>query len=135
MEGGRLETEFAPAARSKCLARSDRAEQPQRIHSRPASGLKSTCRDYDSVARMGGDEFVMSMPNTPADEATLLVEKMRRELRSLPFEGAAGTFAVTSSFGVAELQADHCDSQALLADADRLLYDAKGSGRDRTLAA
>jgi len=97
--------------------------------------LRASLRKSDLLARMGGDEFVMSMPNTPADEATLLVEKMRRELRSLPFEGAAGTFAVTSSFGVAELQADHCDSQALLADADRLLYDAKGSGRDRTLAA
>lgn len=97
--------------------------------------LRASLRKADLLARIGGDEFVMSMPDTPADEATLLVEKMRQELRSLPFEGAAGVFSVTSSFGVAELQTDHPDSQALLADADRLLYDAKGSGRDRTLAA
>jgi diguanylate cyclase (GGDEF)-like protein/PAS domain S-box-containing protein len=93
--------------------------------------LKST----DLLARIGGDEFVISMPDTRADDAIALVEQMRQELRALPFEGSAGSFTVTSSFGVAELNADHPDSQSLLADADRLLYDAKGSGRDKTLAA
>jgi diguanylate cyclase (GGDEF)-like protein/PAS domain S-box-containing protein len=97
--------------------------------------MKDFLRSTDLLARIGGDEFVISMPGIRADDAIRLVERMRRELRSLPFEASTGTFVVTSSFGVAELHDDHADSQSLLADADRLLYDAKGSGRDRTLAA
>jgi diguanylate cyclase (GGDEF)-like protein/PAS domain S-box-containing protein len=97
--------------------------------------LRSSLRRSDLLARIGGDEFVISMPNTTADEAVGIVERMRHALRTHPFDSGSDSFCVTSSFGVAELLADHEDSQGLLADADRLLYDAKGGGRDRTLAA
>jgi diguanylate cyclase (GGDEF)-like protein len=97
--------------------------------------LKKNLRKSDVLARIGGDEFVMSLPYTSAAQATVLMDRMRQELRSLSFESNAGPFTATSSFGIVELQSEHRDSDQLLADADRLLYDAKGSGRDRTLAA
>ncbi len=100
-----------------------------------ATVLCSHLRTGDLLARIGGDEFVISFPDTTAAEATALVEKMRHELRVLPFEAPAGKFHVTSSFGVAQLRPSVRDAEELLAEADRLLYDAKGLGRDRMLAA
>jgi diguanylate cyclase (GGDEF)-like protein/PAS domain S-box-containing protein len=97
--------------------------------------LRSKARRTDVLARMGGDEFVISFPNTTAAEATAVVERMRHELRMASFEAAAGLFHVTSSFGVAELRGHIADADELMAEADRLLYDAKGMGRDRMLAA
>ncbi len=97
--------------------------------------LRENLRKSDLLARIGGDEFVVSLPGTSAEEAVPLVEKMRDQLRCSSFEAPAGNFRVTSSFGIVGLRFEHRDSEELLAEADRLLYSAKGTGRDRTLAA
>jgi diguanylate cyclase (GGDEF)-like protein/PAS domain S-box-containing protein len=97
--------------------------------------LRANLRPADFLARVGGDEFVISFPGATAMQATELVEKMRHQLRVTAFEAPAGSFHVTSSFGIAQLHGPLRDSDELLAEADRLLYDAKGMGRDRMLAA
>ena len=98
--------------------------------------LKRSLRKGDIPGRIGGDEFVLALPGMGAKEACATIERIREELRGTLFESADGvSFEVTSSFGVAELLPSHESFGETMAEADRYLYEAKGTGRDRTLAA
>lgn len=98
--------------------------------------LRRNVRNSDTVARIGGDEFVVAMSGISKRDAYLTMERIREELRETLFESGEGvTFGVTSSFGVAELQASQASCEELVEEADRCLYEAKGRGRDRILAA
>jgi diguanylate cyclase (GGDEF)-like protein/PAS domain S-box-containing protein len=98
--------------------------------------LKRSLRKADILGRIGGDEFVLALPGVTAKEACKTMERIREELRGSSFESADGvTFEVTSSFGVAELLPSHGSFGDTMEEADRFLYEAKGTGRDRTLAA
>jgi diguanylate cyclase (GGDEF)-like protein len=91
--------------------------------------LDSAVRASDFVGRYGGEEFVVLLPDTDADGALALAEKIRRAVSSLQF--AAVPRVVTASLGVAALAPDVLDGQTLLRNADRALYAAKEHGRDR----
>ncbi|MES1261065.1 MAG: GGDEF domain-containing protein, partial [Acidobacteriota bacterium] len=97
--------------------------------------LREHLRKADLPARMGGDEFILALPETGSAEGAEIVERIRKELTARVFEAPSGRFHVSSSFGVAELSDAHADGDALLAEADRFLYEAKAAGRNRTLAA
>lgn len=94
-------------------------------------------RNTDLVARFGGEEFVMVMPETEAKGAAALAERLRRVVEELeiPLEGQ--TIGVTVSIGIAtsgpeggELTVDR-----LFSLADQALYEAKNRGRNRVVAA
>lgn len=97
--------------------------------------LREHLRKTDLLARVGGDEFVLALPGTSAPEAAEVMERIREQLSARQFLTIAGIFNVSSSFGVAELRDGHADGNALLAEADRSLYEAKDTGRNRTLVA
>jgi two-component system cell cycle response regulator len=102
--------------------------------------LRRNVRPFDLLARIGGDEFIVAMPGLAAEEACTLVEKIRRQLNDEIFIAPGGgrgdaPFHVTGSFGVAGLHGGHCGADELIAEADRLLYRAKGGGRNKTYAA
>ena len=98
--------------------------------------LQRSLQKGDILGRIGGDEFVLALPGMAANEACGTMERIREELRKSSFESADGvTFGVTSSFGVAELLPAHGTFGETMEEADRCLYEAKGTGRDRTLAA
>jgi diguanylate cyclase (GGDEF)-like protein len=63
------------------------------------------------------------------------MEGIRQQLSSHEFQAPAGSFHVSCSFGVAQLHTTHSDGEALIAEADRSVYEAKDSGRNRTLVA
>ncbi|MGH7568428.1 MAG: diguanylate cyclase [Gemmatimonadales bacterium] len=93
--------------------------------------LRETTRDVDCVARFGGEEFVVLMPETDADAAVQAGERLRASLADEVFRGGK----VTLSIGVAQFP-DHADlPEALLACADEALYEAKHGGRDRVVQA
>ncbi|HVW84769.1 MAG TPA: diguanylate cyclase, partial [Bryobacteraceae bacterium] len=97
--------------------------------------LRRNLRRTDVLARLGGDEFVLGLPDTTAAESYVLVERMRQELLLMKFDSEPGaTFEVSSCFGIAELREEHRDGRDLVNEADRLLYEAKSGGRNRTLA-
>ena len=93
--------------------------------------LQQAMRLSDIATRMGGEEFVLLLPNTGLDEALVCAERLRCAMAAHDFGLSA---AVTASFGVATLSADEA-GPALLARADSGLYQAKGQGRNRVMAA
>ncbi|MGQ9898324.1 MAG: diguanylate cyclase [Acidobacteriota bacterium] len=98
------------------------------------SRLMERCfRRSDVLARYGGEEFVVLLPNTSKSQAALLAERLRRRVAEYPFAGRESQpdGRLTVSLGVAVLPADTSDPKLLLELADRALYRAKQSGRNR----
>ncbi len=95
--------------------------------------LHDGVRTTDLVARIGGEEFMVLLPQTDIDAAAGLGHKLRGLLRGAPVTiGAGSQLAVTASFGVGSLPGGALGSVAsLYAAADKALYDAKRLGRDR----
>jgi diguanylate cyclase (GGDEF)-like protein len=94
--------------------------------------LRGNLRTDDLPARYAGDEFVALLPDTPADGAREVAERVCAALRGHPFRlrDRAGTVQVTASVGVASFPDHAADYDALFAAADRALYQVKRQGRD-----
>jgi diguanylate cyclase (GGDEF)-like protein len=99
-----------------------------------ADVLARAVRRGDSVARTGGEEFVVVLPGAPLVAAMRIAEKARATLASTDIDAPAGTVRITSSFGVAERRAGESHEEAV-ARADAALYAAKRAGRNRVIAA
>ena len=86
-----------------------------------AQALKDSCREYDYVARMGGDEFVVIAPGLAADAASKKAEHMRALARHAGNE-VCGEEILSLSVGRAVYPTDGNDAEQLLAEADRRMY-------------
>lgn len=96
-----------------------------------AERLLGALRPYDTVYRYGGEEFLICLPDVSAPMAAQVIERLLRALRARPVAIEGGrVFAVTCSFGVAEVDPDATVEQ-IIERADRALYEAKRTGRDR----
>ena len=94
-----------------------------------ATRLKSTVREQDTVSRLGGDEFIMLLPDTDAAGAAQVAEKLlQAALRPIQIEQHELT--VTPSIGIALYPKDGTDLDALSKCADAAMYRAKGDGRN-----
>lgn len=100
-----------------------------------AQRLRATVRKMDTVARTGGEEFVVLAPATSHEAALVLAERIRTSVCAQPFQLADGPLAVTVSVGVATYLPDEAEARQLLKRADVALYRAKESGRNRVCAA
>jgi two-component system cell cycle response regulator len=98
--------------------------------------VRKAVRGIDLACRLGGEEFVVAMPDTDAPLAMLVGERIRQKIATEPFQvGAAGAITVTVSVGVSALQSPSDTPQGLLKRADEALYRAKREGRNRVAAA
>lgn len=96
----------------------------------------ATRRPGDVAARYGGEEFAVLMPNTPAEGAMVIAEIIRKNVRAaaVPHD-ASGHRYVTVSIGAATMvPGDGLEATMLVENADRALYAAKASGRNRSCA-
>jgi diguanylate cyclase (GGDEF)-like protein len=95
-----------------------------------ANRLPGALRDYDCVARWGGEEFVILLPATDAASALVIVERLRETIAAShpAFEGTP--IPVTMTFGVAQFAAEE-NWHAIVARADEALYRGKSAGRNR----
>ena len=99
-----------------------------------ASLLKKACRANDIAARYGGEEFLMILPQSNAQGAFKIAERVREGIMKMSFTGNDSNFSVTTSCGVAELDRDFIkNTDQLIAMADQALYDAKNGGRNKTI--
>jgi two-component system, cell cycle response regulator len=97
-----------------------------------ASLLGDSVRSVDAVGRYGGEEFVVLLPHTGYDEALLLAERIRTRVQSCAFRVGERTHRLTLSLGVFSCPSPIVSSGAdLVREADRALYRAKGTGRNR----
>jgi diguanylate cyclase (GGDEF)-like protein len=88
-------------------------------------------RDTDVVGRFGGEEFVVVCEETAADGATLLAERIRKELADTTFHTEMGPVRANCSIGIATCPAAGTEWDALFKSADEALYAAKRAGRNR----
>ena len=94
--------------------------------------LTRMSRSVDTVARMGGEEFAIILPETNRGGAAVLAERIRAAAANMPFHASGRRISLTISIGVATSGNDEADSiTALLRIADRRLYIAKERSRNR----
>jgi diguanylate cyclase (GGDEF)-like protein len=96
-----------------------------------ASAMQRELRAFDSVYRIGGDEFVVLLPGLELEDAMQLADRLRRAVSG----GRVGNFGITVSAGVAAARGAAVVPDTLLRDADQALYAAKRAGRNRVFAA
>ncbi|MEZ4336311.1 MAG: sensor domain-containing diguanylate cyclase [Sandaracinaceae bacterium] len=92
--------------------------------------VKGEVRAPDVVIRRGGEEFVILMPSTGAEDARAVAERIRARVAAAPIETEAGAVPLTVSIGVATWRPDESGAD-VEARADAALYRAKSAGRDR----
>jgi diguanylate cyclase (GGDEF)-like protein/PAS domain S-box-containing protein len=100
-----------------------------------AALMQRITRQHDLVARSGGEEFMLLLPDTGADDAVALAERLRAVLRAQPVQQGSLVLAVTVSVGVSLILPSDASIDAVMARADAALYQAKAGGRDRVCLA
>jgi len=94
----------------------------------------NSVRITDLVGRLGGEEFIILLPNTPLEAARWLAEKVRANVERTPTVWEGGQIRSTVSIGVASTSAaDKHDFDHLYSTADQALYSAKDKGRNRVV--
>lgn len=111
-------------------------EAGDRVLKQLARVLNASVREQDHTHRLEGEEFLVLLPEADRETALLVAERIRLSVRQLNLEGAAPGVRITVSLGVSTQKASQpCDFSRLMEQADRALYAAKGSGRDRVCMA
>jgi diguanylate cyclase (GGDEF)-like protein len=95
--------------------------------------LQSQIRTSDLLARWGGEEFLVILPETPTEQLSRIGEKLRRSCAEAPIEGTEVTVSVGMAGG--PIQGDATEAlEAMIAHADARMYEAKRQGKDRVVA-
>jgi diguanylate cyclase (GGDEF)-like protein len=92
--------------------------------------MKAVLRGSDLKCRMGGEEFLILLPDTPLDGARHVAEALRREFADKTVQWNDVSIAVTASFGVTTVTPGERDALAIIERADAALYRAKEEGRN-----
>jgi diguanylate cyclase (GGDEF)-like protein len=100
-----------------------------------AKSLERTVRSVDFVGRLGGEEFLVILPQQDHDTALISAERIRQTIASNPIHTKNYTLNITVSLGVATMP-DHGNTpDDLIRQADRAMYRAKREGRNRVASA
>lgn len=97
--------------------------------------VQGRVRACDMVARIGGEEFVVLLPDTELNAAKGVAEELRKNIAALHFEAEGEAFKVTVTFGVTLYNGTDRAPDDILRRLDKLMYEGKQSGRNRVVAA
>lgn len=104
------------------------------LHAEPwdalSNVLERVCRRGDSVARLGGDKFVMLLGDTSPGDALMVFERVRTLIAERVWKGIPSSIRLTASIGVT-VGGDSANQEHLLTEAVTALQVAKRTGRDR----
>lgn len=92
---------------------------------------RKALRATDQVARYGGEEIVILLPDTSLEQAAPVLDRLRKDIMAMIVPELGGRWVVTASIGAAEWRSDDGGIADMLARADAALYRAKESGRNR----
>ena len=95
-----------------------------------AEGLLQCVRETDTVARIGGDEFVLVLPDLHTRENAEIVAERVIEILSQPIDVGSGNAAIGASIGISIFPEDSKSSEVLLKLADEAMYKVKGKGKN-----
>jgi len=98
-----------------------------------ATQMSSKLRQVDLIARWGGEEFLMILPDTSVDQASEITERIRQSIEQTSFDGARPnqSFNATISFGISHTMLEKNTLDKVIAEADQALYIAKANGRNQ----
>jgi diguanylate cyclase (GGDEF)-like protein len=96
-----------------------------------AKVIQRCVREHDLIARWGGEEFLLLLPETDIEQATALAERLRRAIADNRLRHQDQEIAITASMGVATMEPRHTGLEELISNADKCLYQAKAAGRNR----
>ncbi|OJS99887.1 GGDEF domain-containing protein [Marinobacter nauticus] len=100
-----------------------------------AKVTRNSIRQSDSAGRYGGEEFGIILPETDAENARLICERIRESIEKSTMETSAGNITYTISMGIAQLTDEPENYMQWMQKADEALYAAKESGRNRVVVA
>ena len=103
-----------------------------------AKALQNNIRPFDLLARMGGEEFIIVMPEADTAAAAMVAERLRKRIEELSIliDPNGMTIKATVSIGCAEITNDKNETaESLIERADKALYEAKQQGRNRVVTA
>lgn len=99
-----------------------------------SQAAKSQVREVDILARYGGDEFIVLMPETNTEQAFLIAERIRKEVETAIIDAGGVSMSATISLGIADmLPATDRSVEAIISRADKALYTAKQAGRNHAV--
>lgn len=96
---------------------------------------QGSLRGSDVFGRIGGEEFVLLLPDTPHANAIYVAERMREQLMLTPIQLENEMINITASFGVASMREDDTEFNSILERADLAMYEAKHGGRNQVKSA
>ena len=101
-----------------------------------ANRVSRNLRNFDMIARIGGEEFVIIMPDASVEAAAMVAERLRQTIAEIPFKVShkKGRINITISLGVAATEDPAEPSDRLIKRSDDCLYAAKKRGRNRVVA-
>ena len=99
------------------------------------SRIREMIREIDIPGRYGGEEFGIILPETSAQAAEIVAERLRTEAAMKPIPAGQENVAITLSLGIAESNSETLDFAALVARADNAMYAAKNAGRNQIVIA
>jgi diguanylate cyclase (GGDEF)-like protein/PAS domain S-box-containing protein len=105
-----------------------------RILADTALAIQSACRDYDIVGRYGGEEFAVILPNTTAEKAAVIAERMRKKVAENIHSWEGNDIQISVSLGTASSEdTPEIELKSLVKKADDALLEAKKKGRDQVV--